>query len=177
MKGSRQHNRISMTVHGSWFEYCIAGLGSSNFGGTWVKYKYFSNLQVLVQVQVLAVLDGIKYFKYVFNQVQVSSTLVTNNSTVSLYLLLPSLIHLFTQGEKVPYPWLLWPHHWGQESNAVTVVKFQFHPNGFQLQFPYFQFHFQVINFNQFWNLNWAAIQILELNWLNPTCNGLAPNW
>ena len=33
-----------------------AGLGSSTFGSTWVKYKYFSNLQIQVQVQVLTVL-------------------------------------------------------------------------------------------------------------------------
>ena len=34
-----------------------------------------------------------------------------------------------------------------------------------------FQFHFQ------FWNFNWAAIPILELNWPNPACNGVGLNW
>ena len=33
-----------------------AGLRSSTFGSTWVKYKYFSNLQVQAQVQALVVL-------------------------------------------------------------------------------------------------------------------------
>ena len=48
--------------------WSVAGLGSSTFGSTWVKYKYFSNLQVQVQVltvlgwhQVHQVLFSIKY--------------------------------------------------------------------------------------------------------------------
>ena len=58
----------------------VSGLGSSTFRSTWVKYKYFSNLQVQVHVLESQYMDGIKY---VFNQVQVQvpSTFVTNNST------------------------------------------------------------------------------------------------
>ena len=73
-----------------------------------VKYfwKYLSHCQVQVLFHICKYkfkyskyLGGIKYTKYFFNQVQVPSTLVTNNDTVSLD---PKLI------------------------SAVTVVKFQF---------------------------------------------------
>ena len=51
--------------------------------------KYLSQVQVFfsylqVQVQVLKYLDGIKYTKYFFNQIQIPSTLITNNNTVRL---------------------------------------------------------------------------------------------
>ena len=43
-----------------------AELGANTFGSAWVKYRYFSYLQVKVQVQVLR---GVKYIKYLFNQI------------------------------------------------------------------------------------------------------------
>ena len=83
-----------------------------------VKYfqKYLSQVQVLFHTckymyKYSKYLDGIKYTKYFFYQVQVPSTLVTINNTESLD---PKLI------------------------SAVIVVKFQFHSYRFAIPIPIF---------------------------------------
>ena len=63
-----------------------------------VKYfrNYFSQVQVLFQICKYNYLKYLEIIKYVFNHVQVPSTLVTNNNTVSLD---PKLISAVTVWE------------------------------------------------------------------------------
>ena len=65
--------RIYQIVTG-WLQMsaCRPGLGWSTFGSTWVKYKYFSNLQV--QVQVLAVLGKHQVHQVLFQSSTSTST-------------------------------------------------------------------------------------------------------
>ena len=104
-------------------------------GSTWVKYKYF-----FIFASTSSSTQSTwrhQVHQVLFHSSTRPSTLVTNNNTVSLD---PKLI------------------------SAVTVVKFQFHSYGLQFQCQYFQFHQFQFQF-QFWNRNWAAFPILELNW------------
>ena len=135
-------------LHQGWGQVLLEVLESSTSTFKICKFKY--------KYKYSQYLDGIKYIKYFFNQVQVPSTLVTNNSIVSLWVqnsfTTITLVHTVTYKVKNTFQictkitFILWNQPWIDKLCICHPTQLMAH----------------VINHRRSWLLVIASTKILQ---------------
>ena len=149
-----------------WGQVLLAVLESSTSTFQICKYKY----------KYSQYLDGIKYIKYFFNQVQVQvpSTLVTNNSTVSLVpnsFTTITLVHTVTCKVKNTFQictkitFILWNQPWIDKLCICHPIQLMDHViNHRRITCYRFNKNFtDIIFLTRFWNENFCVLNQIPL--------------